>query len=100
MKEGKYGSRRQVMNGSKEKTRCSRLEKSDLIRNKKGYLVSKRQHEAGKRRSRNIGFQTWNIACRLAKEKLNLKGFILIKKGTEVYKLAKILQQDLKKKMN
>ena len=60
------GSRAKVMHGLKAKT-STRLTKQDLFRNKKGYIVSKRQHEAGKKRAQNEGFKTWNQACKLAK---------------------------------
>ena len=42
------GSKRQVFNGSAKRT-SGGLIKSDLIRNKRGHIVSKKQHASGKK---------------------------------------------------
>ena len=64
------------------------LEKKDLLC-VRGKIVSKTLHETGKASS-------WIAACLEARKALNIKGFKLIKKGTDLYKKAKELH-NLKK---
>merc|ERR1719159_665107 len=75
-----------VLRGSKEKTDTG-LTKSDLMRNKKGRVVTKKQHAAGKKAFKLI--KGWCDACQKAKKELGLKGFVAIKKGSALYKKAK-----------
>merc|ERR1719281_2021326 len=78
--------RASVFSGSKEKT-LTGLKKSDLIKNKRGKIVTKAQAAAGKKAYANIS--GWTAACKKAKTQLGLTGFIAIKKGSPVYKAAK-----------
>ena len=57
----------------------------DLIKNKHGRVVSKKQSAQGKK-------NTWMIAVKKARAALKIKGFVAVKKGTELYKKAKELQ--------
>merc|ERR1711907_290455 len=75
-----------VFRGSKEKT-IGGLTKSDLIKNKHGKIVSKK---ASLRAKKNSG---WTTAIVKARKALGLKGFVAIKKGSELYKKAKELYQ-------
>merc|ERR1719490_699751 len=75
-----------VFAGGKEKT-ATGLKKSDLIKSKKGKIVSKKSSAAGKKAYARI--KGWTIAVQKAKKELGLKGFIAIKKGTPVYRAAK-----------
>merc|ERR1712070_194683 len=75
-----------VLRGTKEKTDTG-LKKSDLMKNKKGRVVTKKQHAAGKKAFKLI--KGWLDACLKAKKELGLKGFVPIKKGSALYKKAK-----------
>merc|ERR1719235_2170720 len=52
-----------------------------------GKIVSKKASAAGKKAYKNI--KGWTIACQKAKKELGVKGFVAIKKGSEIYKKAK-----------
>ena len=80
------GSRRQVWNGSRQKT-MSGLSKSDFTTNKNGKLVSKKQHAHGKRAYKNI--RGWTQAVSKARKALGITGFCAVKKGTALYKKAR-----------
>merc|ERR1711939_156069 len=77
-----------VFSGTKVKT-ASGLKKSNLTMNKRGKVVSKKQHAAGKKAYSNI--RAWTVAVTTAKKNLNLKGFVAVKKGTPLYKAAKAI---------
>jgi len=77
-----------VFKGSKEKT-ASGLTKSDLVKNKNGRIVSKKQMAAGKKAYNNI--KNWVAAVVKARKALGVKGFVTIKKGTPLYSKAKAL---------
>merc|ERR550537_1903157 len=79
-----------VFNGTKEKTYTG-LKKSDLIKNKNGQIVSKKQSANGKKSFAHI--KGWLAACQKARKALGVKGFVAIKKGTPLYKKAKELYQ-------
>merc|ERR1712185_686797 len=83
--KGKY-SKAIVLRGGKEKTYTG-LKKTDLMKNKKGKVVTKKQHAAGKKAFKLI--KGWLDACLKAKKELGLKGFVAIKKGSAIYKKAK-----------
>ena len=57
-------------------------EKTDLVKNKAGRIVSKKRSALGKKNS-------WIVACNKARAFLKIKGFTVIKKGTPLYKKAK-----------
>merc|ERR1712224_28970 len=66
---------------------CWWLTKSDLIKNKYGKIVSKK---ASLRAKKNSG---WTTAIQKARKALGIKGFVAIKKGSDLYKKAKELYQ-------
>merc|ERR1719428_770766 len=81
-----------VLRGSKEKT-TGGLKKDDLIKNKRGKVVSKRQSALGKRRFTNI--EAWVEAHMSARKALQVTGFCAINgktlKGKAVYVKAKAI---------
>merc|ERR1711862_478550 len=79
-----------VFRGTKAKTQ-SGLTKSDLIKNKRGKIVSKKQVANGKRAYANI--KGWTVAVQKARKALGVKGFVAVKKGSPLYKKAKELFQ-------
>merc|ERR1711862_1017146 len=79
-----------VFNGTKEKT-VSGLKKADLIKNKNGRIVSKKQLAAGKKAYSNI--KGWTVAVQKARKALGVKGFVAIKKRSALYNKAKELYQ-------
>merc|ERR1719199_1852297 len=79
-----------VFRGTKEKT-AGGMTKSDLIKNKAGRIVSKKQSANGKKAYANI--KGWTVAVQKARKALGVKGFIAVKKGTPLYKKAKELFQ-------
>merc|ERR1712021_128912 len=70
-----------VLRGSKAKT-VGGLKASDLIKNKNGRVVSKKQSARGKK-------NVWIVAVKKARAALKIKGFCAIKKGTPFYAKAK-----------
>merc|ERR1712224_431125 len=78
-----------VFNGTKEKTYTG-LTKSDLIKNKRGKIVSKKASLLAKK---NNYVKGWYTAVQKARKALGLKGFVAIKKGSALYKMAKELYQ-------
>jgi len=87
-KKSQTGSKLRVWYGSKMYT-TGGLMKSDLCRNKKGSVVSKKLHQHGKKQIK--GLRGWLKATAMARKQLKLKGFHPIKRGTEYYKLSKRL---------
>merc|ERR1719502_1122051 len=87
--KGKF-ARSVVFRGTKAVT-SSGLTKSDLIKNKRGKIVTKKQVANGKRAYANI--KTWTVAVQKARKALGVKGFVAIKKGSALYKKAKELFQ-------
>ena len=79
-----------VFRGTKEKT-AGGMTKSDLIKNKTGKIVSKKQSANGKKAYANI--KGWTVAVQKARKALGVKGFVAVKKGTPLYKKAKELFQ-------
>merc|ERR1712146_337011 len=77
-----------VFRGGKEKT-LTGLKKTDLMKNKRGRIVSKKVHAAGLRKYANI--KGWTTAVQKARKALNVQGFQAVKKGTPLYKKAKEL---------
>merc|ERR1719211_426052 len=77
-----------VFRGSKVKT-LSGLKKTDLQKNKRGKIVSKKATLAGKKAYARI--KGWTVAVTAAKKALGLKGFVAVKKGTPLYIKAKEL---------
>merc|ERR1712224_994406 len=63
------------------------LTKSDLMKNKRGKIVTKKSSAAGKKSYSNI--KGWCVAVQKARKALGVKGFVAIKKGKALYKRAK-----------
>merc|ERR550537_1453397 len=80
-----------VFRGSKAKT-VGGLTATDLIKNKNGKIVSKKQSLLAKKRYAT-GIKGWTVAVQKARKALGLKGFVAIKKGTPLYKKAKEFYQ-------
>ena len=78
-----------VFRGSKAKT-SGGLTSSDLIKNARGKIVSKK---ASQRAKKNNYIKGWTTAVQKARKALGLKGFVAIKKGSALYKKAKELYQ-------
>merc|ERR1719408_728817 len=74
-----------VFRGSKEKT-VGGMTASSLTKNKHGRVVSKKRSAKGKK-------SAWIAAVTKARKALGLKGFVAIKKGSDLYKKAKELYQ-------
>ena len=78
-----------VFRGTKEKTYTG-MTAADLIKNKRGKIVSKK---ASIRAKKNNYIKGWTTAVQKARKALGLKGFVAIKKGSALYKKAKELYQ-------
>merc|ERR1719420_736567 len=63
---------------------ASKLTKSDLIKNKRGKIVSKKNHARGQK-------NPWMTAVVEARKALKIKGLCMVKKGTPLYQKAKEL---------
>merc|ERR550514_1105275 len=87
--KGKF-ARSVVFRGTKAKT-ATGLTKGDLIKNKRGKIVTKKSVAAGKKAYNNI--KGWTAAVAKARKALGIKGFVAIKKGTPFYKKAKEFYQ-------
>merc|ERR1719281_2078199 len=80
-------ARATVLHGHKEKTKTG-LTKADLMKNKNGKIVSKKQSALAKKRfASTVG--PWIKACKKARAALKIKGFAAIKKGSPLYIKAK-----------
>merc|ERR1712054_736566 len=88
-----YGkmARAVVFRGNKEKT-LSGLKQTDLIKNKRGKIVSKKA-SAHAKKVRYANIKGWITAVVKARKALGITGFMAVKKGSELYKKAKELQQ-------
>ena len=79
-----------VFRGTKAKTYTG-LTKTDLFKNKRGKIVTKKSSANGKKQYANI--KGWTVAVQKARKALGVKGFVAVKKGTALYKKAKELYQ-------
>merc|ERR1719487_1839198 len=75
-----------VFRGTKAKT-VGGLTKNDLVKNKRGKIVSKKSLANGKKAYAHI--KGWVVAVQKARKALNVKGFVAVKKGSPLYKKAK-----------
>merc|ERR1712043_109937 len=82
------GSRNQVWRGTRQKVKTTGQTKGDLMKNKRGRVVSKKANAAGKRTYKRNGLNKWTKAFMQARKNLGLKGFVACKKGTRFYKEA------------
>merc|ERR1712187_558026 len=91
--KGKH-ARAAVFNGRKEKT-MSGMTKSNLIKNKNGRIVSKKQSARAKSNWATSALKKWCDAVKAARKALNLKGFIAVggksAQGKALYAKAKSL---------
>merc|ERR1719473_516809 len=88
--KGRY-AKAVVFRGTKAKTYTG-LTKSDLVKNKRGRIVTKKQQSKGKQLYTTFGKQ-WITAVQKARKALGLKGFVAIKKGSPLYNKAKEFYQ-------
>merc|ERR1712167_7178 len=84
--KGKMAKSR-VLRGFKEKT-SGGLAAKDLMKNKRGRIVSRKKAAASKKRYAS-GIGRWIAAVTKARKELGVKGFVAIKKGSALYKKAK-----------
>jgi len=85
------GSYVQVYRGTKKYTKGG-LTKKDLVKNKKGRIVSKRQQS-------HNPLKKWVTACKQAKKELKIPGFCPLNKGPKgkaLYKRAKEIYEEMK----
>merc|ERR1712224_37069 len=82
------GTRAQVFRGTRRKVKTTGQTKADLMKNKRGKVVSKKANAAGKKTFKRNGLGKWNKAFMQARKNLGLKGFVACKKGTKFYKEA------------
>ncbi|CAK0804893.1 unnamed protein product [Prorocentrum cordatum] len=82
----------QVLKGAKMKT-SGGLTKDKLMKNKRGKVVSKKQHAAGKKNY--AGLKKWTECVTKARSALGLKGFVAVNgkkpEGKALYAKAKAL---------
>merc|ERR1712118_549624 len=88
--KGRY-AKSVVFRGTKAKTYTG-LTKSDLVKNKRGKIVTKKQQALGKALFAQHA-KAWISAVQKARKALGLEGFVAIKKGTPLYTKAKELYQ-------
>lgn len=79
------GTRSQVFNGTRKKVKTTGQTKKELMKNKRGKIVSKIAYKAGRTTYKRNGLDKWNKAFMKARENLGLSGFVAIKKGTPFY---------------
>ncbi|CAK9091062.1 unnamed protein product [Durusdinium trenchii] len=81
-----------VFKGNKEKT-ASGHAKTDLMKNKRGKVITKSKNAAGKKAYKNIS--AWTIACQKARKELSIKGFCAVNgktlQGKTLYTRAKAI---------
>merc|ERR1711988_95176 len=72
-----------VFRGSKAKT-IGGLTQSDLVKNSRGKIVSKKASAYAKK-VRYANIKSWIVAVQKARKALGIKGFVAIKKGSALY---------------
>ena len=68
---------------------AGRLRRGDLVKNKRGRIVSQKSSSASKQ-------NLWIAACSAARQQLRVQGFALVKKGTPLYSKARTIYAKLK----
>ena len=68
------------LRGSRVKTKTSGQTKNELMKNKRGKIVSKKAHANGKRVYKKNGLGKWTKAFMQARKNLGIKGFVACKK--------------------
>ena len=93
------GKKWQVYQGTKDHT-AGGLKKDQLVKNKHGKIVSKKQQTHGKTHFKAI--QKWSESVSKAREHLGTEGFVAINgksaEGKELYRVAKRIHSGEKKK--
>merc|ERR1712133_131142 len=90
------GAKARVFRGIKAKTQGG-LKKTDLVKNKRGKVVSRKQSEASKKKFRKNGLDKSAAAVKSARKALGIRGFVpiggktsrgqaLLKKARSIYK--------------
>merc|ERR1711962_1796252 len=90
------GAKARVFRGIKSKTQGG-LKKTDLVKNKRGKVVSRKQSEASKKKFRKNGLDKFAAAVKSARKALGIRGFVpiggktsrgqaLLKKARSIYK--------------
>merc|ERR1712141_2145 len=79
--KGKF-ARSAVFKGKKEKTYTG-LQKGDLIKSKKGKIVSKKASAAAKKRYQGSGAQKWIKSVSAARKELKIKGCVYLNAGPQ-----------------
>jgi hypothetical protein len=74
------GRKAQVLRGTRKRT-SGGLKSQDLMKNKRGKVVSRKQHAIGQKNK-------WLAATMKARKALGIRGFVPIKKGTPLYAKA------------
>merc|ERR1711879_189424 len=82
----KLGSKSQVFRGTRLKTKSSGQTKADLMKNKRGKIISKKMHKRGLKLYKRNGIEKWTKALMQARKNLGVKGFVACKKGSKLYK--------------
>merc|ERR1719198_2120113 len=82
------GTKAQVFRGAKERT-VGGLTQKDLVQNKRGKVVSKKAHSRGKKLVNKNGLAKWAKCVMKARKEMSIEGFVAVKKGIKLYKLAK-----------
>jgi len=82
------GTRSQVFRGTRQKVKTTGQTKGDLMKNRRGKIVSKKANAAGRRTFKRNGLDKWNKAFMQARKNLKIKGFVPCKKGSKLYKEA------------
>merc|ERR1711988_1250162 len=86
--KGKF-SKVHVFRGSKAKT-SSGLTATDLIKNSRGKIVSKKKSMYAKKRYAT-NLKGWTVALQKARKALGVRGFVAPKEGSALYNKAKEL---------
>jgi hypothetical protein len=82
------GTRSQVFRGTRQKVKTTGQTKNELMKNRRGKIVSKKANAAGRRTFKRNGLDKWNKAFMQARKNLKIKGFVPCKKGSKLYKEA------------
>ena len=80
------------MGGSKKKRRSKRGSKRRKNTNRKRKNTNRRNSKKTKIRKSSVSSKKWTDCVRIARKELKIKGFVPIKKGSQLYKKAKEIQ--------
>merc|ERR1711941_51764 len=79
------GTKSQVFRGSRQKTKSSGQTKADLMKNKRGKIISKKMRKRGLKLYKKNGIDKWTKAFMQARKNLGVTGFVACKKGSKLY---------------